>query len=252
MKAYGRFGLLVPSSNVVVEDEIVHESVLAGLKTHVSRFKLGEVKLFDIKSALSELSESAEEMKDLELDFIVIAGDIISMVDTKLQESEIEVAIERASGGVKSFCASSTYLGVLKSLSIREMNLLTPYTKDLHAIEEKYFTTRGIKIRKSINFGIETNREISEIDKIKLTEELYKINNENILPTFIGCTNLYTFEAIKLLNKAFVGPVISSNLCVLFLISSFYMVNNPEFDVNFANTILGHDSLKYLAKMINI
>jgi maleate isomerase len=217
----GRIGLIVPSSNTTFEPEM-RAMCPEGVEPYATRilFKPDERGLREMKKHVrrASLELSSEGLSDV----IVFGCTVGSMIGGKGYDQAICAEI-MAETGTPATTVTSAVLEAMNTLNVSRASVLTPYTKKINDLERAALEENGISVVDIKGFYEEvpdeefTNRMIGKLgaeDVLRLAEEL-DLDGADCL--FISCTNLAAIQLVKSLEARTGKPVLSSNLCSMWM-----------------------------------
>jgi maleate isomerase len=205
-----RLGVIVPSSNIVVETELP-AYVPEGVSVHASRMALEAVTSEALDSMSDRAVECAELLSHADVDAVAYACTTGSLLHGPGFDEELENDLTTAISGP----AVATALSVdraFKTLGAKRIAILTPYNEELNERERVYFESAGYEIASISGLGIEDNTEIGALTP----ENAYRQVQETVSPNevdavFLSCTNYRTLSVIESLESDLGVPVVTSN-----------------------------------------
>jgi maleate isomerase len=192
-----RIGLIVPSSNTVMEEEL--HSYVAVNATRISLRKVDENAL---KKMNEELSKALELIADCNPDVIVYGCTSGSFIE--------DIIIPDC--GIPVITTSEAVLSALQALKVKTVSVAAPYIEEILQREKKFlethFTVTDIK-----GLSFLTNTDIGNQPDEAAYNLAKKLKRADAI--FISCTNFRTFNIINALEAELKVPVISSNSAAL-------------------------------------
>jgi maleate isomerase len=186
------FGILVPSSNTVLEpltQQIV--SQLRDVSVHFARFRVLKIALDPDALAQfdnSAIIEAALLLADAKVDVIGWSGTSSGWLgfdaDVKLCEE-----ITAATG----IPATTSVLGLnrlIKQLGISEMGLLTPYTDDVQSAIMENYRAFGVDCSVEHHLGRSDNRGFADVSEKTLDEGFWQLAKRGAGVVSVFCTGL--------------------------------------------------------------
>ncbi len=210
-----RAGLLVPSSNTVMEVDF-YRNLPDHITLHTARMYLEET----TRSAEIEMIEkyapgAAKLVETVKPDFVVFGCTSAGALGGPEYDKEISSKISEITGVPTIGVFSSVREALLRSKA-RSVAVITPYVDDINAsiktgLEKDGFRVaaiHGMEIVVNIELATPTPEEITDfaVDKLAGVEA-------DIL--FVSCTNFRAMDALPLLKERFGIPVITSNSATL-------------------------------------
>ncbi len=204
-----KFGLIVPSSNTVMEAEFWR--MASGLATvHTARMRLQKITVNALEGMEKQLLEGARHLSDAEVNVIGYGCTSGSLFKGKGHDREIEEKISAATG-IPAVATARAVIEAMEFLNMNRVCVATPYTEEINKLENTFLEQNKIEVVKIMGLGIEQNLEVGSQDP----DTAYELAKEVCVPEahgiFISCTNFRTIEVIDRLEKELGLPVISSN-----------------------------------------
>jgi len=207
-----RIGLLIPSSNTVVEPEAARLIPPDGSITlHVSRFRVTVISNDAVSLRQFEreaMLEAALLLADAKVDRIAWAGTAASWLGFDRDRS-LAAAIQQRTG----IPATTAVLAVnarLRGLGARRIALVTPYIADLESRIIENYRRSGIDVIDSRRLDLTVNTEIAEIGEPIIEEMVRAVAAAAPDAIVIMCTNLRFGVRSSVLSSNLGLPVIDS------------------------------------------
>src|SRR5262245_586682 len=122
-----RVGLIIPSSNRMVEQEMA-PAFPAGMQAHVTRLRMTGANHLAFDALLPRIEEAARALADACCDAIAFHCTANSMEGGKDGETQILAALSRA-GAARGTTTITAIARALDALGARRIVLITPYTE---------------------------------------------------------------------------------------------------------------------------
>ncbi|GAB4524575.1 MAG: aspartate/glutamate racemase family protein [Roseibium sp.] len=183
-----RLGLLIPSSNVVLEPLAAKQP---GLQVHVTRLGVLDVKLDAGSRAQFEMDKqvgAAKLLCDAKVDAIVWGGTSASWLG--IEHDEIFVRRVEAETGVP---ATTTVLEInrkLAELGARRIGFVTPYTKDVAEQINRNYAAMGYEIAGWQNDGGDLSNDFANIPADTIRRMIDDVAQNDVEAIVIMCTNV--------------------------------------------------------------
>jgi len=223
-----RIGVLVPSSNTVMENDLHQTLPKSRYTVHAARMYLEETTAAAERRMVEEFAPAAvEQLKTLYPHWLVFGCTSAGSLGGLSYDREICHRLGELAGcpgiGVISSVAEA-----LDRRGLRRFAVLTPYVGELtdsvgQSLEDQGFevvTARGMGIDVNFDLARPSPSEIVEFAK----ESLNGIKAEGV---FVSCTNFRAFEALPMLEEALSLPVVTSTSAVLEAIEQFALQGSP-------------------------
>ncbi len=206
-----RIGLIVPSSNTVMEPDL-HRCLGTTCTISTSRIYLQEVTREAERRMLEvELPRSIARIKTTEPGVVVFGCTSAGALDGIEHDRGVARGIERDTG-----CAAVTVvesvLAQLRSVGGRKVAVFTPYEEDLTSAVAGCVTAAGYELAKVAGMGIRDNCEIGRVTPAEIVEFVdAQMTGVEVDCVFLSCTNWQAIDAIESAQARFGVPVITSN-----------------------------------------
>jgi len=206
-----RFGLIVPSPNVVIEPEF-YSIVLGNIGFYTSRVLLDDCTPGQLKKMGNFTQRAALELSTIKASAILYACTSGSLIEGVDWEKDLAIKISKISG-VPTITTAGSIRDALTFMKISKINMFTPYIKEVNKKEKEFLEKSGFEVLGVEGLGIVNSVDIAEVEPkltIEKTLQLHQKNKE-AQAMFLSCTNLRTFDIIDDLEKKIGVPVITSN-----------------------------------------
>jgi maleate isomerase len=210
-----RVGLIVPSSNTVMENDLHLALPKPKYTVHTDRMYLTEAtRAQEIQMIEDYAPAAARDLGTLNPDVLVFgctsAGSLFGLdYDAKVCEKLSHIANCPTIGVITAVSEA------LKSLQAKDLAVITPYNEDLtqsvaNALKSEFniVASYGMGITDNIALAAPSPEEITEFAKVSLKGLKFDT-------LFVSCTNFRAFEALALLKEALGTPVVTSNSAII-------------------------------------
>jgi maleate isomerase len=207
-----RLGVLIPSSNTVVEPETAKLLPKDGSITmHVSRLRVVSIASDD--GSLSQFSAdkvvaAAELLADAEVETILWNGTAASWLGFGWDEeiiSKIEVKT-----GVRATTSILAINRELERLSARRVGLVTPYVESVERRIIANYRAIGIEVGRSVRRDLTSNTAFGRIGPLDVADMARPAAVPSIDAILILCTNLAGASIAPALSRELSVPVLDS------------------------------------------
>lgn len=208
-----RVGLIIPSSNRMVEQEMAHHYP-AGVVVHVNRLRMTGPQKVPLKQLLSRLTEAAAALVDAKCEVITFHCTANSTDDGAEGEAAILATLEKA--GTQR--ASSTATAVRRALDVygaRRIVLVTPYSQAVTDHEAEFFKGLDIEVLTAVGHDLGNSDAYCAAPPSFWLEKTLAARHAKADLYFVSCANISAFDVIAELEKKLERPVISSNQAVV-------------------------------------
>jgi maleate isomerase len=208
-----RIGLIIPSSNRMVEQEMVR--VLAGGATaHVARLRMTGAFERPIGELLPSVVEAARMLDDARCDAIAFHCTANSTSEGSDGEERLLDALRGAVRGAVTTTATAIR-DALAVFSAKRIVLVTPYTQAVTDHEAAFFTNAGYTVAASAALDLGGSDAFCSASPATWEAALLAARREDADAYVLSCANISCFSAIDRIESALGRPVITSNQSVL-------------------------------------
>jgi len=212
-----RLGLLVPSSNTVMEIDL--QRSLADVATvHTARMFLaepitpeGEAELLDVHSAAA-----ARAIGTIEPDIVVFGCGSAATIrgrdaDQRLRRELSELACAPVLG------VFDVIADALRALKAWRVAVLVPYPEEIAAPMIAGFCEEGFEVESHRSMGIASNVEVGRVEPPRIVEQAVDLlgRNPKVEALVIACTNFRGLEARAQIQAMCGVHVVTSNTAVV-------------------------------------
>ncbi|WP_407051593.1 aspartate/glutamate racemase family protein [Methyloraptor flagellatus] len=212
-----RLGMLVPSSNTVVEPETARLLPPdGGVSVHVSRLKVvqltaddGSLQQFELDRVLT----AAELLADAKVDLILWNGTAASWLGFARDTAMVE-AIERATG-IPATTAIIALNDRLAALGARRIGLVTPYVEALERRIIAHYEAAGFTVAAAVRADLTENTDYAAIPPARIADMARAVARTPVDAILILCTNLAGAGIAPPLSAELGIPVLDSVVVAL-------------------------------------
>ena len=206
-----RVGLIVPSSNTVMEPDFHRHLGQAAIVSTARIFLEDVTRAAETRMLAVDLPKAIELIRTTAPDIVVFGCTSAGALGTLAHDDGIGDSIERQSGA-RAVTVLRAVLTKLRSIGPRKLSVFTPYLADLTDSIVRSLSEAGYSPLKAAGMGIRANLEIGRVTPAEIIR-FVESQIEGIAPDclFLSCTNWRAIEAIGPLESKFRIPVISSN-----------------------------------------
>lgn len=210
-----RLGLLVPSSNTVMEVDF-YRNLPANVTLHVARILLEETTVEAEKRMIEEyVPLAARDLSTVHPDLVVFGCTSASAVYGADGDRVLQARLNDVTGA-PTVGVMSSVLKALDQIEARRVAVITPYIGALNAKIAERLVSHGLEVVAIHGMGISVNYDIALVRPNEIVafaeQRLADVSADCI---FVSCTNLRAMEALPELTLRFDVPVITSNKATL-------------------------------------
>ena len=212
-----RIGLVVPSLNVVVEDDL-RWALPPDIGYHVARLRLGRTNGRVTQEALIAAGRDAVEQSTMLAD----AGmDAIAFNCTGASRSDGPAGALRLRDAIAEATATpstTTILSVVRALragGLRRLVHICPFTPEFGADEAAFLRAEGFEIVESLGLNFTDARQAAKLTPEEICDIAAPLNRPQADGMFLACANVRALEAVPALQQRLGKPVVTSNQAVM-------------------------------------
>jgi maleate isomerase len=207
-----RVGLLVPSSNTVVEPDFAR-NVGDGVTVHTSRMQLREASAADERVMITvHAPRAAEDLGTLHPDVVAFCCTSAGAVLGTQGEDDLIARLSQETGA-DVVSTNAAVHAQLRRAGHRRVFVVTPYVEELNVEIAATLRSRGFDVAAVCGMGIEDNFEIAMVDPDTIEEYVLSEvgSRRDFDAIFVSCTNYRAWEVRDRIAAATGMPVITSN-----------------------------------------
>lgn len=205
----GRFGLLLPSANSVLERD-ARLVMPTEITAHFSRMKL-TADTPDQLSRLAGLAPAAADLvADASLDAMAFTCTTGSLDGGLGYDRRITEALEEATG-VPSTTTATAMIEGLQRVGAAEIALVSPYEPWLNDKVVAFLSSHGIGTTNVFGFGVPEADYIRQVTPSQIADTVLGMDLGDAGAVFISCTGFRGIEAVELLIGKLDVPILTSN-----------------------------------------
>lgn len=216
-----RVGLLVPSSNTVMEVDF-HRNLPPEVTVHTARMYMEETTLEGEGRMLDEFVPQATRDLVTARPHIVVFGCTSagalrgSAYDRKLCEGIARIS------GVPTISVVASVREAIAATKAKRIAIVTPYIPELNERIKRSVEEEGVEVASIHGMGISENFAIALVSPDEIVSfAVEKSKDVKADCLFVSCTNLRAVEALPRLREVFGIPVVTSNQAALEAVRRF-------------------------------
>ena len=208
-----RIGLIIPSSNRMVEQEMVH-AYPKGVVPHVARLRMTGPHHVGLEKLMPRIVEAAGALTDAKCEVITFHCTVSSMEEGPEGEQRVLDALLK--GGAKQAATTATAIrAALDVLKTKRIAFITPYDAHKTADEAKFLEAIGYQVVFHKGFDMAGSDQYCSTPSSFWRDHLLDVARPDADVYFISCANVSTFPVLDELEMKLGKPVISSNQTVV-------------------------------------
>ena len=205
-----RIGIIIPSSNRIVEQELV-PLYPPGVEVNITRLRMAGIPPSDL---LPAIASAAASLCDASCGVIVFQCTASSMEEGAKVNEQILETIRKETGRIALTTASALARAV-EALAIKDLALLTPYTEAVTARQRSYLEEIGLRIVNCEYKNVSTAPDFFLLPQAYWLDELAKIATPRAQGYLLSCANLPCMSLIESAEQRLGRPLLTSNQVVL-------------------------------------
>jgi maleate isomerase len=206
-----RIGLIVPSSNTVMEPDF-HQQIGRTAIVSTTRIFLEEVtREEELRMLDDELPKATELIRTTAPDVVIFGCTSAGALGTLTHDREIGERI-RKGAGAPTVTVLEAVLTKVRAIDPRKIAVFTPYTEDLTNSIASSLREAGYPPVKAIGMGIRGNLDIGRVPPSEIIRFVAsQVDGCSADCVFLSCTNWRSVEAIEPLQRKLGVPIVTSN-----------------------------------------
>ncbi|MFN3892305.1 MAG: aspartate/glutamate racemase family protein [Beijerinckiaceae bacterium] len=208
-----RVGLIIPSSNRMVEQEMVRHFP-AGVVAHVNRLRMTGPNRRPLAQLLPDVERACGELVDAKCDAVAFHCTANSMAEGSGGEAALLDALRRAKAPHVA-TTSTAVTNALASLNARSIALVTPYTQQATEEETHFFDETGVSVvyAKGCDRGGSDGYCATPAEFWR--DQAAALPHRNFDVLFLSCANIQCLGIVQEIEETLRRPVITSNQVVI-------------------------------------
>jgi maleate isomerase len=208
-----RIGLIIPSSNRMVEQEMVRH-VPAGVTAHVARLRMTGAHRGPLDALLPRVAEAAATLTDARCDVVAFHCTSNSTAEGVAGDDKLLGALRR-SGASHVTTTASALRHAFDALGARRIVLLTPYSQHTTDEEAEFLREAGYEVLHARGFALAGSDEYCATPAQFWRDRAVEAARPDADVYFLSCANISTVPVIEAIEQRLGRPVVSSNQAVI-------------------------------------
>lgn len=208
-----RVGLIIPSSNRMVEQEMVRHYP-DGIVPHVTRLRMTGPNRIPLERLLPQIETAAAALVDAKCDVVSFHCTVTSMADGPEGERRIIDALRRA-GAPHVATTSTAVRAALAACEAQRISLVTPY--DAHKTDEEiaFLREAGYEIVAARGYDLDGSDAYCATPADVWRDRVLAARDARADVYFLSCANIQGLGIIAGLESELGRPVLTSNQVVI-------------------------------------
>jgi maleate isomerase len=209
-----RIGLIIPSSNRMVEAEMLR-ALPAGVSGHVARLRMTGPYAVPLERLGPEVTTAAGTLADARCDAIAFHCTANSTAEGAAGEALLLDALRAGAPGAAVTSTATAIRAALEALAARRIALVTPYSPSATAHEAEFFRTAGYDVVTMVARDLAGSDAYCAAEPATWEAALQESRGTGIDAYVLSCANISCFTIVDRAEAALGKPVVTSNQAVL-------------------------------------
>jgi maleate isomerase len=208
-----RIGLIIPSSNRMVEQEMAG-AFPEGVQPHVTRLRMTGGSRMAHDQLIPRVEEATRALADAKCEVVAFHCTANSMEEGPAGEARILAAVEAA--GVRHATTTATAIRrALDALGARRIVLVTPYSQAVTDHEADFLNQAGYHVIDAKGYELPGSDAYCATPPAVWRDRALAAARTEADVYFLSCANISVFSVVEDLERRLGRPVITSNQAVL-------------------------------------
>ena len=208
-----RVGLIIPSSNRMVEQEMVR-AFPSGVTAHITRLRMTGANRLAFEELLPRVEEAARALTDARCDVVAFHCTANSMEGGAEGEQQILVTLARA-GAPGATTTITAIQRAFDALGAKRIVLITPYSESVTKHEAEFLHRAGYDVLSAKGFALAGSDAYCATAPQFWRDRVIEAARPDADAYLISCANISVFGVIDELEARLERPVVTSNQAVV-------------------------------------
>ena len=208
-----RVGLIIPSSNRMVEQEMA-PAFPQGVTAHVTRLRMTGAHRLAFEELLPRIEEAAHALVDARCDVVAFHCTANSMQGGTAGEGEILAALARA-GARRATTTITAIVRAFDALAARRIVLVTPYSAATTEHEAEFLRAAGYDVLSAQGFALDGCDAYCATPPSFWRDRVLDAQRVDADAYLVSCANISVFGVIAELERRLGRSVVTSNQAVI-------------------------------------
>ncbi|MCK4963287.1 MAG: aspartate/glutamate racemase family protein [Anaerolineales bacterium] len=217
MRHWNRIGLLVPSSDTVMEPDLWRR-LPPQASLHVARMYLEDTTVAgEEKMLLEELAPAARRLASINPELIIFGCTSAAALHGMEGDAAIANHVQEIAG-CDAITLTQASISEIKKLQVKRLFLFTPYVAELTERLANTFGEAGLHVIGSEGLGLDNDLAIAAVSPEEIRDYVAAAVKRNHLhpdAVFVSCTTFRAFDAAEGIERELGIPVVTSNRAAL-------------------------------------
>jgi maleate isomerase len=231
-----RVGLIIPSSNRMVEQEMV-PAFAPGVQAHVTRLRMTGANHCALDRLLPRIEEAGRALADACCEVVTFHCTANSMEAGTAGERQILAALTCA-GAPRATTTITAVQRALDSLAARRIVLITPYGEATTEHEAQFLRHAGYDVLSAIGYALAGSDAYCATPAQFWRERAIERSHPDADAYFVSCANICVFGVIEELEARLGRPIVTSNQAVIW--DALRLLGRCEWRPHLGRLLAGH------------
>ena len=209
-----RVGLIIPSSNRMVEQEMVR-AFPKGVHVHVTRLRMTSANHLAFAELLPRVGQATRALVDARCDVVGFHCTANSMEGGLEGEKQILATLERA-GAPRGTTTITAIQRAFDAVAAKRIVLITPYSAATTEHEAQFLRACGYDILAAKGFELAGSDAYCATPPQFWRDRAIEVAQPDADAYLVSCANISVFSVIDELEAQLARPVLTSNQAVIF------------------------------------
>ncbi len=208
-----RIGLIIPSSNRMVEQEMVRH-VPPGVVAHVARLRMTGAHRAPLDQVMPRIEEATGTLTDARCGIVAFHCTANSTSEGLEGEEKLLLGVRRA-GAPLATTTATAIRHAFETLGARRIVMLTPYSAHTTEEEAEFLHKAGYEVIYARGFDMKGSDEYCGTPPQFWRDRAIEAARPDADAYLLSCANISTFPVIEEMEQALNRPVVISNQVVI-------------------------------------
>jgi maleate isomerase len=208
-----RVGLIIPSSNRMVEQEMV-PAFPHGVTAHVTRLRMTGANRLAFEELLPRIEEATRALVDARCDVVAFHCTANSMEGGKVGEQQILSTMARA-GAERATTTITAIQNAFDAFGAKRIVLITPYSAETTEHEAAFLNGCGYEVLHAQGFALKGSDAYCATPSEFWRDRTIEVERADADAYLISCANISVFDVLPELEARLGRPIITSNMAVI-------------------------------------
>jgi maleate isomerase len=208
-----RAGCIIPSSNRMVEQEMV-AGFPAGMQPHVTRLRMTGPNRGPLDAVLPRVADATRALTDARCDVVAFHCTANSMQEGRDGEERILAAMA-AAGAPHATTTATAVRRAFDALGARRVVLITPYDQRTTDHEADFLHEAGYQVLYAKGFALDGSDAYCATPPAFWRDRTLEAAHPEADVYFVSCANISVFGVVDELERKLDRPVVTSNQAVV-------------------------------------